>query len=238
MSKKLGFNLKIKEFFDSYIDQIQHKILKKADDKYSLSLMLHKAQNIVKSATKRTDSYEERLIKIFKFESAIKNKNSIQIKIQKGEKILFYPHKIVYLDGVLSIVGESHKKKLLNYFGLQKIVDIEGISEPIDYKPNYSQIEINEFVQHLRKMNGNEVRLVLKIYGKDRVELSPPFHHLGNPFVTLNPEGDMIWAATVEPCDDLFIWLSTLGGNVEILDPESFKKDFLQFCVNKYKKAA
>ncbi|MFN8371132.1 MAG: WYL domain-containing protein [Bacteriovoracaceae bacterium] len=232
--------MKIKELVGSYINQIQHKILEHADDKLSLSQMLSEAQRVLRAATshKRTDTYEERLVKIFKFESAIKNKNMVQIKTQKGEKLIIYPHKIVYLDGVLSIIGESHKKKLLNYFGLQKIVDIEGCTDPIDYKPIYSQMEINEFVQQLRKINGNEVRLVLKIYGKDKVELSPPFHYLGNPFVTLNPEGDMIWAASVEPCDELFIWLSTLGGNVEILDPESFKKDFLQFCVNKYKKAA
>ena len=52
------------------------------------------------------------------------------------------------------------------------------------------------------------------------------------------PNGDLIWAAYVEPCEDLFEWLLSLGSNVDILDPGRFKDEFLSYCEEKLRKIA
>jgi hypothetical protein len=53
-----------------------------------------------------------------------------------------------------------------------------------------------------------------------------------------NPNGDLIWAAYVEPCEALYDWLITLGKRVEILDPIKFKDEYLTYCEEKLRKIA
>jgi predicted DNA-binding transcriptional regulator YafY len=53
-----------------------------------------------------------------------------------------------------------------------------------------------------------------------------------------NPNGDLIWAAYVEPCAHLYEWLIGLGRRVEILDPVSFKQDYLDYCEEKLRNIA
>ena len=53
-----------------------------------------------------------------------------------------------------------------------------------------------------------------------------------------NAEGEHIWAASVEPSDEIFQWVYELGADVEILDPSAFKKEFLNYCEAKLKKLA
>lgn len=155
-------------------------------------------------------------------------KKTINIHFFNNKECVIYPHRLVYLDGILCVVGESTHDKTLVFFGVEDIKGVEDWNQA--YEPNLSQIEINEFICHLRLINGKEERLVLKIYSQYEADLLPSYHFLGNPFVTSNTEGDMIWAATIEMCDDIFHWLHSMKDRAEVLDPGHVRKEFAHFC--------
>nr|BDT27210.1 WYL domain-containing protein [Bacteriovorax sp. HI3] len=155
-------------------------------------------------------------------------RKSMKVKFFTEKECDVFPHRQVYLDGVLCVVGENISDKTLVYFGLEDIKDVENLD--LMYEPNLSQIEVNEFIGHLRLINGKEERLVLKIYSQDQSDLLPEHHFLGNPFVTSSTEGDMIWAATLEMCDDVFHWLYKMRDRVEVLDPGHIRKEFSHYC--------
>jgi hypothetical protein len=174
---------------------------------------------------------------------ALKKKIDYDINCKKSMKITFltnkecdiFPHRLVFLDGTLCVVGENIVDKTLVYFGVEDIADIETLE--MNYGANLSQIEVSEFITHLRLINGKEERLVLKFYSQDQEDFLPPHHFLGNPFVTSSVEGDMIWAATIEICDDVFHWLYTMRDRVEILDPGHIRKEFSYYCEMRKSKA-
>lgn len=155
-------------------------------------------------------------------------KHTIKIHFFNNKECVIFPHRLVFLDGVLCVVGESTNDKILVYFGLEDIKNVEEFK--IVYEPNLSQIEVNEFICHLRLINGKEERLVLKIYSQYEADLLPNHHFLGNPFVTSNTEGDMIWAATIEMCDDIFHWLYSMKDRAEVLDPGHVRLEFAHYC--------
>jgi hypothetical protein len=155
-------------------------------------------------------------------------RKSMKIEFFSHKECSIYPHRMVFLDGVLCVVGENINDKTLVYFGVEDIADVTNLK--IMYEPNLSQIEVNEFIGHLRLINGKEERLVLKIYSQDQADLLPEYHFLGNPFVTTSTEGDMIWAATLEMCDDIFNWLYKMRDRVEVLDPGHVRKEFSHYC--------
>ncbi len=163
-----------------------------------------------------------------KIDYDISYRRTIKIHFYSDKECVIFPHRLVFLDGVLCVVGESTNDKVLVYFGLEDIKSVEEYKIP--YEPNLSQIEVNEFICHLRLINGKEERLVLKIYNQYETDLLPSHHFLGNPFVTSNTEGDMIWAATVEMCDNIFQWLYSMKDRVEILDPGYIRLEFAQYC--------
>jgi len=153
---------------------------------------------------------------------------AIKLHFFNSKECVIFPHRLVFLDGVLCVVGESINDKVLLYFGVEDIKTVDEFT--VNYKPNLSQIEVNEFICHLRLINGKEERLVLKVYSQYEADLLPSHHFLGNPFVTSNTEGDMIWAATLEMCDDIFQWLYLMKDRVEILDPGHIRKEFSHYC--------
>ncbi len=163
-----------------------------------------------------------------KIEYNIISRKVINLHLLNGNDCSIFPHRLVYLDGDLSVIGESLTDRTLLYFNLEDIKDVNSLD--MIYEPNLSQIEINEFIVHLRLINGKEERLVLKIYSQDQSDLLPENHYLGNPFVTASPEGDMIWAATIEMCDDIFFWLYEMRDRVEVLDPGHIRKEFAHYC--------
>ncbi|MBP9681124.1 MAG: hypothetical protein KBD76_06940 [Bacteriovorax sp.] len=163
-----------------------------------------------------------------KIDYDICHKQSIKIHFFSGNECAIFPHRLVFLEGVLCVVGESIDDKILVYFGLEDIKSSEEFK--IEYHPNLSQIEVNEFIGHLRVISGKEERLILKVYSQHEADLMPSHHFLGNPFVTANGDGDMIWAATIEMCDDVFRWLYSMKDRAEVLDPGHIKLEFSQYC--------
>ena len=155
-------------------------------------------------------------------------RKTMNIHFFNNKECVVYPHRMVFLDGILCVVGESTHDKTLVYFGVEDIKEVGDID--LVYEPNLSQIEINDFITHHRLINGKEERIVLKIYSQYDTDLLPTHHFLGNPFVTTTSEGEMIWAATIEMCDDIFQWLYGMKERVEVLDPGHVRKDFAHYC--------
>jgi len=163
-----------------------------------------------------------------KIDRDIVTKQVIKLHFFNDKECEIFPHRLVFLDGVLCVIGENIKDKTLLFFSLDDISDVSQIVS--DYEPNLSPIEVSEFIGHIRLVNGKVERLVLKFYSQEGADLLPEHHFLGNPFVTSSTEGDLIWAATLEVCDDLLLWLYHMRDRVEILDPGHLRKDFAQFC--------
>lgn len=159
------------------------------------------------------------------------------LNIHMNEKnFLVYPRKIVFLDGDLSLVSEGLNDKCLLNINIDSITQVH--EEDIEWTPQFSKLEIEDFVSSIRAISENEIRLVLKVYNREHFDNGVPHHHFDRPCMFTNPDGDFIWAASIEPTEEIHEWLSQLGTDVEILDPIDFKKEFLSYCEGKLKKLA
>jgi hypothetical protein len=147
-----------------------------------------------------------------------------------------YPFSLVYLEGELSLIGESVSDRTLINLPLSQIDNV--IDDTSLFKANYSRLEVNDFISNIRAISDQETRLVLKIHALANFENSIPRNFLGNPAMISNPSGDLIWGATVESNPEIFKWIYSLGSDVEILDPTSFKKEYLNYCEGLLKKLA
>ena len=200
-------------------------------NKMSMAQNAHAQFSLYKKPEDQTShgNMAENLIK--KIDCNIVARHSIKIKFFADKECDVFPHRLVFIEGILCIVGENISDKMLVYFGVEDIQDIQATEIlTTEYQPNLSQIEVNEFIGHLRLINGQDERLVLKFYSQDQSELLPKYHFLGNPFVTASAEGDLIWAATLEICDDVYNWLYKMRDKVEVLDPGHIRKEFSHFC--------
>lgn len=162
------------------------------------------------------------------------------VRLQLGHKsIVVYPHRIVYLEGELSLVAEDLQDKCLLNVVLDQIKNLNEESlESSHKKPLFSKYEVSEFILGLREITGKEVRLVLKVYSYEKFDPKLEHQFLGNPCMITNSQGDAIWAASIEPSEKIYEWLEYLGSDVEILDPIELKKEFLKYCENRLKKIA
>lgn len=153
-----------------------------------------------------------------------------------NKNLVVFPRKLVFLDGELSLVAEGLNDKCLLNMNIANISKV--YIEDIEWQTQFSKLEVDDFVSSIRAISENEIRLVLKIYNREKFDNGLDHHHFGNPCIFTNPEGDFIWAASIEPTEQIYEWLSELGTDVEILDPLSFKKEFLNYCEVKLKKLA
>lgn len=163
-----------------------------------------------------------------KVEDALSNNLCLAVDVKDNKPVEIYIHQIVFLDGGLSVVAEDINEKCLIYFDLVSIENIR-LSFNDDYKPTYSGFEINDFITSVRSVIGKEDRLVLKIKNQDKVSLSPQYHFLGNPFITSNMNGEVIWAASVERSEELYRWLDEIFDYIEILDPQNLVSDYYKY---------
>lgn len=159
------------------------------------------------------------------------------IYLQTDHKTLhIYPNRLIHLEGELCLIAEDNEDHCLTALSLSEVLSHKASVTPVNGK--VSNYEIEEFISAIRSMNDQETRLILKIHDPDSVNLFPDYHFLGKPCMVKNPNGDLIWAAYVEPCSYLYEWLISLGRCVEILDPVSFKKDYLDYCEEKIRNIA
>lgn len=166
-------------------------------------------------------------------ERAILDKKCATLFLKNSDQMNIRPRKIVYVDNSLSLIAEDLKDNSLVQLTIWSIVDVEPIED--DAQKNFSSLEINDFISSIRAINENEVRLILKIYNHAEVNLNPDHIYFKNVCLVTNSEGEKIWASSVEPCEKLFEWIFEMGRNVEILDPNFLKKQYMDYCVDRLK---
>ena len=188
-------------------------------DKYKKSISLNRTE-------------EEMNILIASIKEGMTKGKGILITLMKGKKIKVYPRELIYLDRDLSIIGEDISRRCLFFLALKKIKGI-SLYDIHNYQAYFSSKDINDFIRAIRLESRGEERIVIKIYASDDINLSPDYHFLNNPFMVNNSQGDLIWAAGMEVSDHLFTWLYSIKDNIEILNPESIKKEFTHYCTQK-----
>lgn len=169
-------------------------------------------------------------------DEAAKNQKLVQISTKESKHYNVYPCKVIHLEGHLSMIAEDSMDHCLMVIPVVDIIDVHPVAS--SGLPKVSNFEIEEFISCIRAMNEKEDRLILKIFNHEAVNLFPEHHFLGKPCMITNPNGDLIWAAYVEPCEALFEWVASLGQHVEILDPTNFKEQYFMYCEEKLRKIA
>jgi hypothetical protein len=169
-------------------------------------------------------------------EVALLEKNTLVVECMNGKLWSLIPCKLTYLEGELALIAEETHDHGLVSLDLSEIKNIKS-AEKIK-SPRASLHEVAEFITALRSMAESDTRLVLKIKNPEEFNLLPEYQFLGKPCLITNPEGDLIWAAWVEPCDELFEWLTTMDEHVEILEPSEFVLDYAVYCEEKLRKMA
>jgi hypothetical protein len=170
-------------------------------------------------------------------EESIKQSCLLRLRNKSGKSCSIYPWKIIHLEGVLSLVAEDFQEHCLLVIQIRDIELIETLEKKSSPK-KVSNFEVEEFISAIRSMSEKETRLILKIHQSEGINLFPEDHFLGKPCMVTNPNGDLIWAAYIEPCESLFEWILNMGKRVEILDPLKFKEEYLVYCEEKIKKIA
>lgn len=163
------------------------------------------------------------------------NKNTMKVTLKNMDERIIYPHRIIKIEGELSLVGEDVTQGDCFHTALKNISCVKELFE--NFKPLYSFMEMNDYLNGLKAINEKSVRLILKI--DDSVDITTPdFHYFGNPIMIRKNGKGAIWAASVHPCDDIYEWLCSMGQNIEIIDPSAFKRLFLKYCENKLSRVA
>lgn len=224
-----------------YFEEIRNKLtsLEEQNKEHDLFPAIEAFANKVKSYTPQIVAPDVSMSnEIISFlEEAILEKEVINLNLNnQTHSLKVFPRKIVFLDGKLNIVAEGIEDKCLTNISIENIHSAHDAQ--LDWTPMFSSLEIDDFIASIRAITENEVRIVLKVYSRERFNADIKHHHFGNQCMFTNPEGDHIWAASIEPSDDLYDWLSQLGSDIEILDPISLKKDLLKYCEEKLKKIA
>ena len=224
-----------------YFEHLRNKLtaLEEQNKEHDLYPALETISNKLQSFTPQVVSQEAPLSsEIIAFlEEAIIEKEVVNLKLSnQNHQLITFPRKIVFLDGKLNLVAEGIEDKCLINIAIDSVTS--AFDAQMEWTPLFSSLEIDDFIASIRSVTENEVRIVLKIYSREKFDIDLKHHHFGNPCMFTNPEGDHIWAASIEPSDDLYDWLSELGSDIEILDPISLKKDLLKYCEEKLKKIA
>ncbi|MBT3235236.1 MAG: WYL domain-containing protein [Bdellovibrionales bacterium] len=167
-------------------------------------------------------------------QKAIVAHRAVGITLDGGKVMEIYPHRVTIIEGRLSLVGESCRQGALAYYSIEiidKVVELEEIS----YRPNYTNLEVDGMISLVRRLSGNEHRLVVKFNHDAMINgplplLTPPYHHFVSPNTVFNLHGEMIWSATVELSDRLCSWLITMKDQIEILGTDEIRNSYYQQC--------
>ena len=169
-------------------------------------------------------------------DEAVASHQILSLTTTEDKQYSVFACKVLHLEGHLTLISEDAADHCLMVIPLHNISSCEPVTK--SGTPRVTNFEIEEFIAAVRAMNEKETRLILKIYNPQAVNLFPDHHFLGKPCMVTNPEGDLIWAAYVEPCHDLFDWVYSLSHHVEILDPTNFKEQYFAYLEEKMRKIA
>lgn len=208
-------------------------IRKKLHDNAPLNTMMQILDQI-ESWDHEISSADQEIVN--QLDEAVATHRVLALTTNEEKHYTVYACKVLHLEGHLTLISEDAADHCLMVIPLHSIQKCEAISK--SGLPRVTNFEIEEFIAAVRSMNERETRLILKIYNPQAVNLFPDHHFLGKPCMVTNPEGDLIWAAYVEPCHDLFDWVFSLSRHVEILDPTNFKEQYFSYLEEKMRKIA
>jgi hypothetical protein len=209
---------------DKPFDLLREKIKGWNEDNKSWDLFKTLELELVEDPSSDGEECKRKAV-INKLEKIMEDNDLARLSFQDGKVYEAYIHKLIILDGHLSVIAEEVVDRcLISFF----VSDVDEVRQCPDhsYKPNYTSFQLEEFIAGMRAVIDNEERLVLKVFNPEKVNLNPPYHFLGSPYITSNANGDYIWAASVEVSNELFSWLKEIKDDVEIIDPEPIKRQF------------
>lgn len=226
-----------------------HEILQTASEKVTSASLNSLKQKVTENGPikavmeilTKLDEWEEEMNLgeqdlVQKLEMFIAEKKLVHMCTKEHKDYTVFPNKVLHLEGELSLIGEDATDHCLLILPMDSISEVTCL--PTTSVPEMTEYDVEEFIVGIRTMNDKETRLILKIHDPQAVNLFPHHHFLGKPCMITNSNGDLIWAAYVEPCEALYEWLTTLGKNVEILDPVRFKQEYLTYCEEKLRNVA
>ena len=187
-------------------------------------------ENTMKEMSRDMGHDKDKLLKAIN-EACLKDEQ-VSLKTSDQRHMDVHIHKLVYIDGVLSIIGEDTNDRCLTCIDIDEI-EAYSVDHSSHYRANFASAEVDDFISAVRSISGNEQRLVMKIPSPEKVNLKPEFHFLGNPYVTTNVEGEFIWAASVEVSQELYKWLATIYTDIEIIDPSEVRDGLESFMEQK-----
>lgn len=227
--------LELQQLLDSLepANSAQFSLKKKLEDNGPIKNMMELLSEL-EAWDEQLSGNKQKLVE--QLDEAILNKRQLNLITEEGRSYIILPCRVVHLEGEISLIAEDchdHCLMVTSIKDVKEILPSEFITEA-----RVMEFEIEEFITAIRAMNEKETRLILKIYDPQSVNLFPDHQFLGKPCMITNPNGDLIWAAYVEACDPLYEWLLSMGESVEILDPSTFKQDYLRYCEEKIRKIA
>lgn len=174
--------------------------------------------------------------KINFLEEAIVDKNLLEVKLNSDEIINVFPIQLVFIGGELELIYQRPGYDFLESIDLVNLEVEKDLDQ--EYNSKFSETDIESFINHLREIEEKSIRLVLKINSLANFELKCKGESFNKSCMFSNPEGQKIWAATIEPSQEIFEWLLKLQDDIQILSPNEFKKEFLEYCEKKVAKIA
>ena len=195
--------------------------------------LVKKLQEFVGESRQINRSFAKRRPSALKaIERSMEEGGTVVLRLKDKSDYEIYPHSIFIIDGNLDVVGEEIADHRMLSFPLKDIVRCR-LNTVRSYRPNFCKSEVENFVRAIRSIEGSEARLILKIINPAEVDLRPPYHFLGNPYMAVNMDGELTWSASVELNDKTFYWLKKIKDDVEIIYPREVKLQFEQYLKNK-----
>jgi predicted DNA-binding transcriptional regulator YafY len=140
-----------------------------------------------------------------------------------------YPLRMVYLGEQLYLIAEDLKN--LSFINIP-VSEIYFLKENWEHfhESQLSLVEMNQFINGIRMLQDQQMRLIVKFKGQQRIDPPDQYHFFTNPYIVTNHEGDFIWAATTEISQKIYQWLMSYGDHIEILGPVDFAQNFSEYC--------
>lgn len=158
----------------------------------------------------------------------IENHKNCYLTFNSSLEMEVFPWRLLFFENNLVLVAEELKTKRLLTIDVSEISEMEIRGN--DYHSLFSRLEVEDFINAMRLVDGSDERLVIKIHYGNEIAMPSDYIFLGNPYTTTNQYGDIIWAATVERSNYLYEWLYSIKEKIDILDPSSIKDGFDDYC--------
>ena len=222
---------------EPFHEEISHVIgkLEKEHDDCDLFYSINNFENILSSSSRLSLVADTELNFVNDLEESIVQSVSCKVKLEgKSHKIL--PLRLVTIQDQLHLVYESIDLRSLDVVDVNEVSEFEAdgrVCESI-----YGPKEVDSFIKNIRMLDSHEERLVIKIKEFEHFHKDAKNEFFRNEVMVQNYKGEKIWAASIEPNDNIFEWIFSLGKSIEIISSNLIKKEYLKFCQRKLKKLA